>query len=156
MAIVAGLRSDWVHRAMKRGWDRVSVYNLRILKDLTSFADSADDFKHVRRAVAQLTDPKLATGASEEAASVRSSARGRLADGKAPPQACLSLVCFYYALFLKRADWMVRCNRNLPCTATTSLSSTRTSSILRRPRNWSASTLYLATSRRRQIGRAHV
>lgn len=83
VAIVAGLRSEWVSRAMKRGWDRVNVYNLRILKDLTSFADPADDFKHIRRAVAQLTDPKLAAGASEEATSVRSSARGRLADGKA-------------------------------------------------------------------------
>ena len=84
VAIVAGLRSDCVSRAMKRGWDRVNVYNLRILKDLTSFADSADDFKHIRKAVGQLTDPKLATGVSEEGASVRSSARGRLADGKAP------------------------------------------------------------------------
>jgi GDP/GTP exchange factor required for growth at low temperature len=83
VAIVAGLRSEWVSRAMKPGWDRVNVYNLRILKDLTSFADPADDFKHIRRAVAQLTDHKLAAGASEEAASVRSSARGRLADGKA-------------------------------------------------------------------------
>ena len=83
VAIVAGLRSDLVSRAMKRGWDRVNVYNLRILKDLTSFADPADDFNHIRRAVAQLTDPKLATGASEDAASVRSSARGRLTDGKA-------------------------------------------------------------------------
>jgi hypothetical protein len=82
VAIVAGLRSELVSRAMKRGWDRVNVYNLRILKDLTSFADPADDFKHIRRAVAQLADPKLATGASEEATSVRSSARGRL-DGKA-------------------------------------------------------------------------
>ena len=61
----------------------MNVYNLRILKDLTSFADPADDFNHIRRAVAQLTDPKLATGASEDAVSVRSSARGRLADGKA-------------------------------------------------------------------------
>jgi Gdp/GTP exchange factor required for growth at low temperatures len=82
VAIVAGLRSELVARAMRRGWDRVNVYNLRILKDLTSFADPADDFKHIRRAVSQLADPKLATGASEEAASVRSSARGRL-DGKA-------------------------------------------------------------------------
>ncbi|KAH9958161.1 hypothetical protein BC827DRAFT_1221435 [Russula dissimulans] len=82
VAIVAGLRSDLVSRAMKRGWDRVNVYNLRILKDLTSFTDSADDFKHIRRAVNQLTDPKLAASASEEAASVRSSARGRLTDGK--------------------------------------------------------------------------
>ncbi|KAH9984299.1 hypothetical protein BJV77DRAFT_966244 [Russula vinacea] len=81
VAIVAGLRSELVARAMRRGWDRVNVYNLRILKDLTSFADPVDDFKHIRRAVAQLADPKLATGASEEAASVRSSARGRL-DGK--------------------------------------------------------------------------
>jgi Gdp/GTP exchange factor required for growth at low temperatures len=83
VAIVAGLRSDWVSRVMKRGWDRVNVYNLRILNDLTSFADPSDDFKHIRGAVSQLADPKLTAGASEEAASVRSSTRGRLADGKA-------------------------------------------------------------------------
>ena len=71
-------------RAMKRGWDRVNVYNLRILKDLTSFADCTDDFKHIRRAVTQLTDPKLAAAASEEASSVRSSTRGKLSDGKPP------------------------------------------------------------------------
>ena len=71
-------------RAMKRGWDRINVYNLRILKDLTYFADSTDDFKHIRRAVTQLTDPKLAAGASEEASSVRSSTRGKQTDGKPP------------------------------------------------------------------------
>jgi hypothetical protein len=84
VAIVAGLRSEWVSRAMKRGWERVNVYNLRMLKDLTSFTDPADEFVHIRKAVSHLTDPKLATGASEEAASVRSSTRGRLTDGKPP------------------------------------------------------------------------
>ena len=70
VAIVAGLRlgSLGVPRDEERvGRGRVNVYNLRILKDITSFADSADDFKHIRRAVAQPTDPKLATGVSEEA-----------------------------------------------------------------------------------------
>ena len=107
---------------MKRGWDRVNVYNLRILKDLTSFVDPADDFKHIRRAVAQLTDPKLAGGASEEAASVRSSARGRLADGKAAmgvPFLGVSPLC---VLFLQSTDWDA--GRSLPCAITTSLSST--------------------------------
>lgn len=84
VAIVAGLRSDWVSRAMKRGWEPVHLPNLRILRDLTSFMDRSDDFKHIRRAVAQLTDPKLAAGASEEASSVRSSTRGKLTDGKPP------------------------------------------------------------------------
>ncbi len=82
VAIVAGLRSDWVSRAMKRGWDRINLYNLRMLKDLTSFTESTDDFKHIRKAIAQLTDPKLTAGASEEASSVRSSTRGKLTDGK--------------------------------------------------------------------------
>ena len=100
---------------MKRGWDRVNVYNLRILKDLTSFADSTDDFKHIRRAVAQLTDPKLATGVSEEAASVRSSARGKLADGKAPTGVPflgvfpLRISLHLIFLFLESADWIFRC-----------------------------------------------
>jgi GDP/GTP exchange factor required for growth at low temperature len=84
VAIVAGLRSDWVSRAMKRGWERISVPNLRILKDLTIFADASDDFKHIRGAVSQLTDPKLTAAASEEASSVRSSTRGKLSDGKPP------------------------------------------------------------------------
>jgi len=93
-----------VNSVVKHGWDRVSVYNLRILKDLTSFADSADDFKHIRRAVAQLTDPKLelATGVSEEAASVHSSACGKLADGKAPtgiPFLGVFPLRYFYILF---------------------------------------------------------
>ncbi|KAH8980465.1 hypothetical protein EDB92DRAFT_1953933 [Lactarius akahatsu] len=82
MAIVAGLRSDWVSRAMKRGWEPLGVHDLRILKDLTVLTDPTDDFKHIRGAVARLTDPKLAAGASEEASSVRSSTRGKLTDGK--------------------------------------------------------------------------
>ncbi|KAH9061906.1 hypothetical protein EDB87DRAFT_1682575 [Lactarius vividus] len=82
MAIVAGLRSDWVSRAMKRGWEPLGVHDLRILKDLTVLADPTDDFRHIRGAVARLTDPKLAAGASEEASSVRSSTRGKLTDGK--------------------------------------------------------------------------
>jgi hypothetical protein len=109
---------------MKRGWDRVNVYNLRILKDLTSFADPGDDFKHIRRAVAQLIDPKLAASASEEAASVRSSARGRLADGKAAtgvPFLGVSSLRIYI-LFLQGTNRAV--GRSLPCAITTSLSST--------------------------------
>ncbi|KAH9055883.1 hypothetical protein EDB83DRAFT_2391697 [Lactarius deliciosus] len=80
MAIVAGLRSDWVSRAMKRGWEPLGVHDLRILKDLTVLTDPTDDFKHIRWAVSRLTDPKLAAGASEEASSVRSSTRGKLTD----------------------------------------------------------------------------
>lgn len=84
----------------------MNLYNLRILKDLTSFVDPADDFKHIRRAVAQLTDPKLAAGASEEAASVRSSARGRHTDGKAAtgvPFLGVSTISVLF-LFSQRAD----------------------------------------------------
>ena len=112
-----------------KGWDRVNVYNLRILKDLTSFANSADDFKHIRRAVAQLTDPSFATGASEEAASVRSSTRGRLADGKANtgvPFLGVSSPLPRFVIFLRERVLIefgcVGC-RNLPRTVTTSVPS---------------------------------
>jgi GDP/GTP exchange factor required for growth at low temperature len=123
VAIVAGLRSDWVSRAMKRGWDRVNVYKLRILKDLTSFAESTDDFKHIRRAVTQLTDPKLAAGASEEASSVRSSTRGKLTDGR-PPTGVPFLGVFsfptYQTYLFSNSNDKSLLRRNLPCTASAS------------------------------------
>ncbi|KAI0270524.1 hypothetical protein BC834DRAFT_950330 [Gloeopeniophorella convolvens] len=83
VAIVLGLRHELVSRVMKRGWwDRVGVFDLRILKDLTAFIDAGQDFEHIRKAVAHLTDPKLTAAASEESTSVRSSTRGKLSDVK--------------------------------------------------------------------------
>jgi hypothetical protein len=55
--------------------------------DLTSFTDSAHDFKHIQRVIAQLTDPKLVTGATLAPRCAVSWAMGRL------PQVYVFLVC---------------------------------------------------------------
>ena len=57
VAIIAGLRSEWASRAMRKHWRRVNVYNLRMLNDLSSFVGAEDEFMHLRGAVRALEEP---------------------------------------------------------------------------------------------------
>ncbi|KAI0313469.1 hypothetical protein OF83DRAFT_1141131 [Amylostereum chailletii] len=75
VAIIAGLRSDWVSKVMRKLWNRVNVYNLRMLKDLTSFTSQENDFAHIRTAVAALADAK--PSATEETSSSKGSTKGK-------------------------------------------------------------------------------
>ncbi|KAI0030459.1 hypothetical protein K488DRAFT_26430, partial [Vararia minispora EC-137] len=91
VAIIAGLRSDWVTRAMHKLWNRVNVYNLRMLNDLSSFASSEDDFAHVQIAVRTLEEAKA--GGNDEASSTKGSATK---GGKeTPPAAGVPFVGIY-------------------------------------------------------------
>ncbi|KAF8064023.1 hypothetical protein FPV67DRAFT_1671776 [Lyophyllum atratum] len=70
VAIITGLKSDWVTKAMKRpGWSRVGIWENRMFKDLKVFTASFEDFKHIRQAVADIVDAKP-LDASSHAASV--------------------------------------------------------------------------------------
>jgi GDP/GTP exchange factor required for growth at low temperature len=75
VAIITGLRSDWVSRAMRKLWNRVNVYNLRMLNDLTSFVSREDDFCHIRSAMRALEESKLGPN-DETGSSISSSIRG--------------------------------------------------------------------------------
>lgn len=59
MAIIAGLQSDWIAKAMRRpGWNRVGIWENRMFKDLKLFTANFEDFKHIRQAVAAIVDVK--------------------------------------------------------------------------------------------------
>ncbi|KAI0052399.1 ras GEF [Auriscalpium vulgare] len=105
VAIIAGLRNEWVTRAMRKSWNRVNVYNLRMLKDLTAFTQSDHDFAHIRNAMAMLSDAPPGAQ-SEEAASVRSSTKGKAsADGRqAPPAACIPFLGIYFSQLRRFSD----------------------------------------------------
>ncbi|KAH0579652.1 hypothetical protein H2248_002500 [Termitomyces sp. 'cryptogamus'] len=59
VAIITGLGSDWVAKAMKRtGWSRLGMWETRMYMDLKAFATNADDFIHIRQVVASIVDAK--------------------------------------------------------------------------------------------------
>ncbi|GLB44214.1 putative rasGEF domain containing protein [Lyophyllum shimeji] len=103
VAVITGLKSDWVVKAMKRpGWNRVGIWENRMLKDLKVFASNAEDFKHIRNAVADIVDAKP-LDASSHAASVVSgggadpqSGKGKAAaERPAVPTACVPFIGVY-------------------------------------------------------------
>ncbi|TFY78533.1 hypothetical protein EWM64_g5480 [Hericium alpestre] len=87
VAIIAGLRSEWVTNVMRKLWSRVNVYNVRMLNDLTQFVESRDDFGHIRSAVETMANWKQASGnRSEEAASSRGSTTKSKGGSESKPQ----------------------------------------------------------------------
>jgi hypothetical protein len=92
VAIITGLQSEWVARAMRRSWGRVGIWETRMLNSLKAFAANADDFRHVRKAIDRIADAKpLDVNAH---ASVVSGADGQLGKGKAAESKPLACVPF--------------------------------------------------------------
>ncbi|TFY70764.1 hypothetical protein EVG20_g2242, partial [Dentipellis fragilis] len=100
VAIIAGLHTDWVQKAMHKSWHRVNVYNVRMLKDLAQFVDSNDDFVHMRNAVDAMADWKPAgpPSVSEDVASNKGSTTKSKAGSEPKPQkppACVPFLGIY-------------------------------------------------------------
>ncbi|PWY99233.1 ras GEF [Testicularia cyperi] len=53
--IIFGLSTPWVER-LRRTWNRVGYYEMRIWKDLNSFVGPKNNFRHLRNAMLQLID----------------------------------------------------------------------------------------------------
>jgi len=105
VAIMSGLCSDWVKKAMKRSWSRVGIWEMRVFEDLKAFTTSEDDFRYIRKAVAAIVDAKplnvghqddsiSSTGASDGASS---GPKGRnVPDGKPTvPRSCVPFIGVY-------------------------------------------------------------
>jgi Gdp/GTP exchange factor required for growth at low temperatures len=108
VAIIAGLQSDWVTRAMRRSaWSRVGIFETRMFKDLKVFTSNANDFMYIRQVVESIVDPKN-VDASSRAASVVSgdthSGRSKTtAERPAAPTACVPFIGkFYLFIFLPK------------------------------------------------------
>ena len=97
VAIIAGLQSECVNRAMRRSsWSRVGIFETRMFKDLKMFTSNADDFMYIRQVVESIVDPKNAE-ASSHATSVVStdthSGRSKTASERpGAPTACIPFI----------------------------------------------------------------
>jgi GDP/GTP exchange factor required for growth at low temperature len=54
VAIMLGLQSQPVARAMRRLWHRIGAWELRMLKDLIAFTAPAGNYRNIRETIAQL------------------------------------------------------------------------------------------------------
>lgn len=54
-AIITGLASVWVNAAMKRLWQSVGMWEMRVFKDLKWFTSSTDNFRFMRDAILSVT-----------------------------------------------------------------------------------------------------
>jgi GDP/GTP exchange factor required for growth at low temperature len=58
VAIIAGLQSEWVTKAMRKSWGRVGIWENRMFKDLKIFTTNSEDFKYIRQVVESIVDAK--------------------------------------------------------------------------------------------------
>ncbi|KAF8672814.1 RasGEF N-terminal motif [Rhizoctonia solani] len=54
-AMITGITSIWVNAAMRRLWQGVGMWEMRLLKDLKWFTSSTDNFRFMRDAIMSLT-----------------------------------------------------------------------------------------------------
>ncbi|KAJ3781347.1 hypothetical protein GGU10DRAFT_299762 [Lentinula aff. detonsa] len=58
VAIMTGLQSSWVMRAMRKSMHKLTVWDNRMLTDLKLFTSGKDNFKHIRNTVNAINDAK--------------------------------------------------------------------------------------------------
>ena len=90
VAIIAGLKSEWVSKAMRQHHVKgLGMWETRVFNDLVVWTTTEGDFKHIRRTVEALAEAKPATANSADASSTdghSSTTRSRAAsEGKPPP-----------------------------------------------------------------------
>ncbi|KII90143.1 hypothetical protein PLICRDRAFT_174923 [Plicaturopsis crispa FD-325 SS-3] len=103
VAVIAGLRSEWVTKAMRRWWSRVGMWETRMFNDLTEYVSPTDDFKYIRQSVASMADAKPINIGSHTASVVSGggtadghSAKSKTSENKPPPpSACVPFIGVY-------------------------------------------------------------
>jgi GDP/GTP exchange factor required for growth at low temperature len=103
VAIIAGLQSEWVTKAMRRSWGRVGIFETRMFKDLKVFTSNTDDFVYIRQIVESIIDPKNAE-INSHATSVVSgdtqSGKSKAASERpAAPIACIPFIGKFILIF---------------------------------------------------------
>lgn len=90
VAIMTGLQSDWVKRAMRKSMHRLAVWDNRLLTDFKVFTSSEDNFKHIRGAIDAINDAKPLETTSRTASVVNSGSTA--ADMATAPTACVPFI----------------------------------------------------------------
>ena len=93
VAIVAGLRSEWVAKARQQAFTKIGTWEARMFRDLTDWTSSVGDFKHIRQTVDSLVEAKSSAqeGPVKSADGQTQATRSRAASDSKPPQdpACI-------------------------------------------------------------------
>lgn len=90
VALVAGLRSSWVVRAMQQCADRLRIYDKRILDDLNAWTTQTGHFVYIRQALDAMTEPKPTEVDSQDVSAVSTdgqSTRSRATSDSKPSSA---------------------------------------------------------------------
>ncbi|KAH9943754.1 ras GEF [Amylocystis lapponica] len=102
VAIMAGLTSHWVTRAMRQCPSRVSISEVRILKDLAGWTTKEGDFKYIRHTVDTLAEGKGISVNPQDASNIgtdgqSSTTRSRAASEGKPPSlpSCVPFIGVY-------------------------------------------------------------
>lgn len=96
VAIIAGLRSTWVSKAIAQCHDRLRAKDERILHDLTSWTSRQGHFMYIRQTVEALTEAKPLEQGQDAPHSDAQSARGRVtSDAKGGPVCAPACVPFF-------------------------------------------------------------
>ena len=90
VAVLAGLDSQWVKRALRQSHAKIGIWENRMLRDLQQWASSEDDFKYIRHTVQALAEAKSTTAGTSEASNLStdgqsSNPRSRAASELKPP-----------------------------------------------------------------------
>lgn len=98
VAIITGLQSDWVTRAMRRSsWSRVGIFETRMFKDLKVFTANVDDFLYIRQVVESIVEPKNVEASSHSASVVSTdthSGRSKTTSER-PASTCIPFIGIY-------------------------------------------------------------
>jgi hypothetical protein len=63
VAIISGLRSPWIMQAIKT-FKGIGQWEMRVFNDLKVYVTSADDFKYIRQAIADIKSQDVGSHAS--------------------------------------------------------------------------------------------
>ncbi|KAL0952471.1 hypothetical protein HGRIS_006737 [Hohenbuehelia grisea] len=96
VAIIAGLRNEWVQRALRRIPNRMNPQDVRMLNDLKEFTTPLDDFKYIRTAIDSIADNKPLESSSHAPSIISSSGANRSRTGSESrqmlPTACVPFI----------------------------------------------------------------
>jgi GDP/GTP exchange factor required for growth at low temperature len=114
VALIAGLRSELVNKAMRRSWNRVGMWETRMLNDLKVYTVNTDDFMHIRRTIDAIADAKPLEVGSRAASivSVGTDSKGKThLDGKPSAASCIPFIGLFSSLsrFLVYPSILPRC-----------------------------------------------
>lgn len=83
VAIVAGLKSEWVTKSMRRLWNRVGIYETRMFTDLVKYSTSDNEFKYIKGSIDSMVEAKPSKGPASVGGTDGQSGKSKNSDSKA-------------------------------------------------------------------------